>query len=189
MKKSISLWSLAILILLVILAYVGYNYYPQLFGHPNAAVLEGKILLTPVKKDSEKIAPGSLVNVGAKITNVGTKASAPGKVTIRYAFLKPLDEHTKSVLYQTEILPLPSLQPDQEIEVAFSMPHQWPSLADFIKNDWALRQYQVIVTVQTQKEFLIGSKAISYSAYYYGGPSHEIATPVPSAEPDIPHSN
>ncbi len=171
--------------MLGIIAYAGYRYTPELFNFEKGAILEGDITITPVNpsaNDSEKIPAGSTVTK-ATITNMGTQPSAPGEAVIRFAFLKPMDTHAKSVIYETETVPLPWLKPKEHIELLFKTPHQWPSLTDFIKNDWAMRQYQVVVNADKKNEVVIGTRAISYTAYYYPGLSHKMPTPVPAAQP------
>jgi len=182
MKKAIYI-GLAVIIVLATIAYVGYTYFPQIIKiRPNTAVLEGLIEITAVKssrEDAEKIVAGTEVNLSVKIKNVGSRPSAPGETLIRFGFTKPMDTHFKSVIFETEKLPLPALDPDQQVEIQFTTPHLWPSFPDFIKNDWPMRQYQAVVEIDHHAA-VIGTKAVTYSAYYYAGHAEELPTQVPS---------
>lgn len=181
MKKSIY-WIIAIFVFIGILAYTGYEYVPEMIAYKNKALLEGEIFIVSTKpsgEDPNKMIAGTQVKFSAKIKNIGKLPSASGQAMIYFAFLKPLDEHAKSVIFETEKVALPSLQPNEEIDVYFKNTHQWPALADFIKNDWSMRQYQLIVSIGKQ-DVIIGTKAISYSSYYYAGPTHEMPTEVPA---------
>lgn len=187
MKNSIY-WIIAVFVLIGVLVFTGYEYIPEIISHTNKALLEGEINIVAVKpsgEDSYKIAAGSQVKFSAKIKNIGKLSSAPGQAVIYFAFLKPLDDHAKSLLFETEKVALPSLQANQEIEVIFKNTHQWPALADFIKNDWPMRQYQLVVLIDNQNA-TIGTKAISFSSYYYAGPAHEIPTAVPTQPKEHP---
>ena len=109
--------------------------------------------------------------------NVGTEVSAPGTIYVRYAFLEPFHQHEQSILFQTEKLTLPSIAPGNEIELAFSQAHQLPSVFDYIREDWPMRQYEARVNIGGKEE-TIGRVALSVSAHYYQGPTHLIPKPV-----------
>lgn len=141
------------------------------------AILLGAILVQPVSQptqyQTEKIQPGHSVKIAVLVENKGSSPNPPGKISVRYAFAKPLDKDPRSVIFETEKLELPVIEPGSSLEIPFSHTHQWPSLADFIRNDWSLREYQALIDVD-QNEKMIGSLAITFSAYYYPGIRKEI---------------
>lgn len=180
-KKKTGYWIIAIVVALGIIAFSGYE-LPILISKGSKAILEGEIKFISDKnlsENDEKIPAGSPVTLLAKIKNKGTLPNAPGEIFIRFSFSKPMDEHVKSVIFETEKMPLDILQPNQQVELTFKNTHQWPSLADFIKNDWPMREYQLVALIG-QQEFVIGTKYIAFSAYYYGGASLEIDVTVPA---------
>lgn len=147
------------------------------------AVLQAAIDVVPdmpVAKDPEKMMPGSIVKIKARIKNVGSSPSAPGVLSVRFALPSPLDTQKNSVLFQTEQIAIPSLAPGMTETFAFQTPHQWPTLYDFIRYDWGLRQYQAILHVG-DVEAIAGTAAITFSAYYYEGPAREVPVPVPAS--------
>lgn len=145
-----------------------------------AATLQAKIHTTavmPPPSQTVVIQPGSSVLLKTVVTNVGNKANAPGEIFIRFQFPEPLHHHSESLLFETEKQPLPSLLPGEQTEIPFAKLHVWPSLFDYIRDDWGMREYQVIAKVG-EAEQKIGKLLITFSAYYYEGPSIEIPTPV-----------
>lgn len=146
------------------------------------AILQAKIQIQPVDPKGlvqDKIQPGSAVKVSLKITNKSSVPSVPGQVYIQYAFIEPLQAHARSVIFQTEKELFPSLKPGEETTIHFQTPQQLPSLTDFIRDDWALREYQAILVLGDQS-VVIGKQALTFSAYYYPGFAHEIPIEVPA---------
>lgn len=135
------------------------------------AILQGSIFVHPQSQTalSDKIQPGQSVKLSVIVENQGEIASPPSQIFIRYAFAKPLDKEPDSVLFETEKIALPIIQPGSSVEIAFDALHKWPALPDFIRHDWGMREYQALVDGKT-----IGSLAITFSAYYYPGIRKEI---------------
>lgn len=137
-----------------------------------AAILQAAILVEPVPQPAqyktEKIQPGQSVKISVLIENIGDSLSPSSKLYVRYAFAKPLEKDPSSVLFETKKLDLPPIQPNSSIEVPFEETHKWPSLPDFISQDWGMREYQAIIEVENQEK-IIGTLAITFSAYYYPG--------------------
>ena len=143
-------------------------------------ILEGVIQVTatvPSKEAPEKIQPGSPMIIKLIVKNIGKEASPAGKVSVRYVFAPPLDSHPESLLFQSEQLDLPSLSEGKEIAFTFSKTHTWPSIFDFIRQDWGMRQYQAVV--HTDADRIIGTTHIAFSCYYYQGPSIETPVDIP----------
>ncbi len=130
-----------------------------------------------------KIQPGSQIKLVATVQNTGTEPNAPGKISIRYIFPEPLSSQPNSMLFQTEWLTVPSITPGQEVVVNFPTDQNWPSLFEFIRHDWGMRQFQAIMPVDGTDKIL-GTLSVLFSAYYYQGPNKEIGTPVPVFKPE-----
>ena len=134
--------------------------------------LEGSIQLRSLTPNAEpassKIQPGTNINFLVDVTNKGEMASPSGELYVRYAFAKPLDKEEGSILFQTERKPLPEIPAGGHIQVTFDTPQTLPSLHDFMRQDWALRDYQAIAVIHGE-EYLLGSLALTFSAYYYPG--------------------
>jgi hypothetical protein len=165
---------------LLLLARIGY-------GQPQAveikqAVLQGSIHIQPVQPQPDdqtgKIQPGTPVKVVVTVENKGPQASPEGQLYVRYAFAKPLDHETTSIIFETEKKPLPSIEPGKQVNIAFDSPHQSPSLLDFVRYDWSMREYQALAVVN-QEDHLIGTLAMTFSAYYYPGIKKELPAKIP----------
>ena len=145
------------------------------------AVLQGQILVEPLPSllphPANQIQPGSAVKVKLVVENKGNKASPAGEAYARYAFPAPLDKEPNSELFTTEKVALPSIPAGEKVEVVFTTPHYWPAVTDFVREDWAMREYQAFASVNG-KELPIGTLAIAYSTHYYPGLCQSIsATP------------
>lgn len=125
------------------------------------------------EQDLQKIPCGTPLKLSVKVKNVGTAASAAGSIYVRYSFPEPLDQHRTSTVFQTEKMALPSLSPGQETEISFTQNHRLPSVSDYFKEDWPMRQYEARVIIRGKEE-TIGRAALSISAHYYQGPTHMI---------------
>lgn len=139
------------------------------------ALLQTEIRPVPVNNVQStpgRVLPGTTVQLMAKVTNVGDVASAPGEFLIRFALPKPLDRQPNSVIYKTETVALPSIKPGDSVSFEFSKFHQWPSLFDFVRGDWAMREYEAVALIE-EKEHITGTLVISFSAFYYEGPSEK----------------
>lgn len=148
------------------------------------AVLQAKIHAISDRSHelkTTKIQPGSTIKFEAEIKNVGNLPSAAGNAFIRFAMTEPLEDLLESRIFQTEPLPLPSIMPGQVVVLKFTKEHQWPTLHDFIRQNWNMRHYQAIVQVgQEKQEKVIGYLPIFFSAYYYEGPQQVAPAEVPS---------
>lgn len=133
---------------------------------------------------SNKIQPGTPMLLKATVKNIGTQTSAPGEILIRFMFCNPLENAPQSVLFETETLTLPSILAGESVIFSFKKPHTWPSIFDFIRQDWGMRQYQVIVKYPTE-DYVIGIMPIGLSAHYYEGAIREIPKNIPPS-PDYP---
>lgn len=171
---------IAVIVSLLLLARIGYG-QPQTMVEAKQAILQGSIHLKPVKPVPEdeigKIQPGTPVKIVVTVENKGPQANSPGKLYVRYAFAKPLEREANSVIFETEKKQLPAIEPGQSIEIVFDTPHTSPSLLDFVRDDWSMREYQA-VTVFQREEHVIGTLAITFSAYYYPGIKKEFPTKV-----------
>lgn len=177
-KKTWIKMTIALVFSLLIVWRIGYG---QLETRSDIAVLQGTIQIHPVKplpEDPKKIQPGTPVKISVTIENKGQVDTPDGELYVRYAFTKPLDNQAKSVLFQTEKISVASLKPGEKGDIQFSALQQLPSLFDFIRQDWAMREYQAIFTT-SQVEKVIGDSVITFSAYYYPGLKHEILAEIP----------
>lgn len=138
--------------------------------------LEAQIV---IQAEGGKIQPGAPVTLSATIRNIGEQANAPGDIQLQFQFPKPLDKQPGSLIFETEKQPLPSIEPGKEVVIIFTTQHQLPSLFDFIRHDWGMRQYQALVNVDNHVQ-IAGALSITFSAYYYQGPSQEIPVEVPA---------
>lgn len=133
--------------------------------------IKGTVLIAPAKGgDPQKIIPGSPVILKVQVRNAGSLPSPESALFIRYAYPAPLDQQTGSVLYTSETEPVPVLAPGESAVVSFSTPHQLPTLYEFIRNDWSMRKYEAVLT-QNDKQVVIADLPLTFSAYYYSGPS------------------
>ena len=162
------------LIVLLLIARVGYG---QMLSPPAEAILQGSIQILPTQPvagdQSIKIQPGTPVKLSLIVENKGSKTSPAGEAFVRFAFAKPLDREPGSLLFETKAVALPSIEPGKQIELALFPEHNWPSLFDFVKYDWSMREYQAFVKID-DKEHLVGTMAITFSAYYYPGVRKEM---------------
>lgn len=148
------------------------------------ALLQTQINASPMQQShgtSERVQPGTRMTLTAVVKNIGDIPSAPGKIFLRFCFPKPLDKQPASVIFNTETTDLPSIPPGDFITINFATPHQWPSLFDYIRNDWAMREYEAVVNVGGS-EHVTGTRVISFSAHYYEGPAYEKSARVSSAD-------
>lgn len=133
--------------------------------------IKGTVLIAPAKGgDSQKILPGSPIVLKVQVRNAGSLPSPEAALFIRYAYPEPLDKQTGSVLYTSETEPVPTLAPGESAVVSFSTAHQLPTLYEFIRNDWSMRKYEAVLT-QGDKQIVIADLPLTFSAYYYTGPS------------------
>ena len=147
-----------------------------------ASVLQGEITLEASKSSgANRIQPGSSVKLKFRLENTSREVNAPGTVYVRYAFAEPLQNHPGSILFQTEKVSFPSITPGGSTEIAFSESHTLPSLIDFVRYDWPMREYQAIIEIEGDKK-IAATAAITFSAYYYSGMKKEYPIEVSSTQ-------
>ena len=147
------------------------------------AILDAKIELKPnsaEKSVQPSIQPGKEIIITATITNEGTEKNKPGHFYVKFAYPTPLAAKPNSELFITEKILLPPISPGKEATIQFKTTQMTPSLFDFVRNDYAMRQYQAIVVIE-DKQYLIGTATLTFSAQYYPGLPHEISTTVPAS--------
>lgn len=170
-----------VVIALLLLAGIGYGHI-QTIENRQTSVLQGSIHIQPAQPipgdETNKIQPGTPVKIVVTVENKSSHTSPSGQIYVRYAFAKPLDKEISSVIFETEKQPLPKIAPGHQIDITFNTPHQTPSLLDFVRNDWSIREYQAM-TVIDDTEHTIGTLAITFSAYYYPGIKKEFPTKIP----------
>lgn len=169
----------AFLIVLLLLARFAYG---QIQGADRRqGVLQGSIHLqssqTSPSDIAEKIQPGTSVKLTVTVENKGLQENPAGQLYVRYAFSHPLESEVGSVIFETEKKPLPTIAPGKSIEISFDTPHQVPSVLDFVRHDWSLREYQAIAVINGSSH-MIGTLAITFSAYYYPGIKKEFPVKV-----------
>ncbi len=151
-------------------------------GLKEGAFLEATLNILPAspsKEQNKNIQPGTPVIIAASLKNVGTKANTPGIFYVRFLYPEPLNKQQGTVLFTTEKVNLPSIPPGDVASLVFKTPQATPSLFDFIRQDWGLRQYEAVVVINN-KEYVIGNTKLTFSAYYYPGTPHESPVAVPS---------
>lgn len=119
-----------------------------------------------------KFLPLFPVQLSVFVKNPSDKASPAGKIAIHYALPIPHQHEKEGVLFTTEEVPLPSIPAKGELQVAFKTPQPLPTIADFVRQDWPMRQYQAIFSTDSKDE-IIGTLALTYSAYYYPVNAHD----------------
>jgi hypothetical protein len=152
---------------------------------PKPPILQGSIHIQPAQPvpgdQTGKIQPGKPVKFAITVENKGEQKSPPGQLSIRYGLVKPLDKEATSVIFKTEQKALPEIAPGQKVDIAFEKVHDTPSLVDFVRNDWPIREYQA-VAVFPNDEKTIGTLAITFSAYYYPGIRKELPAKIEIGE-------
>ena len=152
-------------------------YIQPIFSEEYKAILKARLHAVPtnaIEMKTAKIQPGSSVKLEAEIKNMGNLPSAAGQIFIRFALTQPMEDLLESRTFQTETLTLPVIYPGQVVVIAFTKQHQWPSLTDFIKQNWNMRHYQAVININGEKqEKIIGYLPIFFSAHYYEGLGHE----------------
>jgi hypothetical protein len=165
-KSRFKISALVVLGLLV-LARVGYSEAKA--GDSTSAILQGTIRIQPVVGgNQERIQPGTPVKFKVMVENKGEQASPSGQIFLRYAFAKPMQNETGSIIFESEKKDLPSIEAGKEIEMSFDLAQELPSISDFVRDDWALREYQAVVEIYKESR-IIGTLALTFSAYYYPG--------------------
>lgn len=113
-----------------------------------------------------KFQPVFPVYISAVVKNGGTVPSEPTTFFVRYAYPYPYQGALHSVLFETEKVELPQIKAGEEVKIAFKKAHYLPTIADFVRHEWPMRQYQAVFGNGDQ-ETIRGTLALTYSAYYY----------------------
>jgi hypothetical protein len=168
-------------ILLGLLIFVRIGYGQTRSPDSALVILQGSTHLQPIQSvpggESGQIQPGTAVKLTVTVENKGQLASPPGELFVRYAFARPLEKEAISIIFETEKQSLPSIEPGGEVDIHFKTTHQIPSLLDFVRYDWSMREYQAIAMIN-EEENMIGTLAITFSAYYYPGIKKELPTKI-----------
>lgn len=146
------------------------------------AVLEATLTVLPQSPSSQtdhNIQPGTPVSIGAQLRNVGTKPSAAGSFYVRFIYPEPISKQLSTPLFTTEKVHLPTIAPGSSASLMFNTPQTTPSLFDFIRQDWNLRQYEAVAVIDN-KEYILGNTRLTFSAYYYPGAPQELPVQVPA---------
>ena len=176
LRKS-PFWQISAFTLFGLLLLARFGYAQSQLTEQKNVTLQGTIQLVPTKEmpggAAGQIQPGTHVKFVVEVENNGPNPTPNGELFVQYAFAYPLDKEDSSVLFESEKKELPSIEPGKTIKIAFDASHQIPSLFDFIRNDWTLREYKAVALID-KKEHLIGTLALTFSAYYYPGkiPQH-----------------
>lgn len=147
-----------------------------------STTLEAEIELfaaDPARENPKIIQPGTPLVISVTIKNSGNEKNEQGYFFVRFAYPNPLASNPKAELFVTEKIPLPPIEPGKEATIAFNTVHHLPSLFDFIRQDYGMRQYLAVAVID-QKEYILGNATLTFSAYYYAGPNHEMQTAVPA---------
>lgn len=131
--------------------------------------------------NSTKFHAGTPLSFTCKIKNLGVQNSPAGKLRIEFQFPKELKDHANSLLFKTEELEIPSINPGDQLIVKFETTQTLPNLYDYIRNDWGMREYEAVLTVgEPAKEYVIGAANLTYSFHYYEGPQKQTPTSIPN---------
>lgn len=177
------IYALSMVLVLLLGAHLDAATIYEATHNDEGALLQTEINTTPLMHPHSKpgrIQPGTRMKLTAVVKNSGTIASAPGTIYVRFALPEPLDKQPNSVIFTTETRNIPSIPPGNAVTIEFSTPHQWSSLFDFIRDDWAMREYEAVVNVGNEEK-ITGTRSIAFSVYYYEGPSYEKPVHVSSA--------
>lgn len=182
-KSLASNWILrfAITFTVATLVWMGIGYSQNTLTIADTSVLQGEIVLEPTRplEEPTKIQPGTPVKLKLIVENKGQKPSAEGEVLIQFGFAKPLDNQPQSITFATEKVKLPSIEPGKKATITFATEHTWPTLFDFVRFDWSLREYKAMAIIEDEEK-MIGTLAITVSAYYYPGVKKEFPSEFPA---------
>ncbi len=170
--------SLVVLLGSLLLARIAYGHMQmQPKEAVKGAILEGALHVHPLQPlagdQKDKIQPGTSIKIRAIVENKGEHPSPVGQLYVRYAFAPPLHQEKGSVLFETEKKALTEIPAGKKVELTFEASHTLPTLFDFVREDWPIREYQAIALFD-QKEYMIGTLAITCSAYYYPAIGREL---------------
>lgn len=179
------------LIFSIIMCSMFFNSTLALAKEDPTTLLKGVISLTPIPtidNPPEQLVAGQIqsgieVAVQLKVKNEGQLPSQPGTVFVQYHVPSGLALHHLKPLFETEVLPLASLNPGEEKTIQFAKKQRMPTLYDFIRDDWGKREYQAIAQFKhTQKN--LGILSLTFSAYYYEAPVPMSLAAVPAIHTD-----
>lgn len=144
-------------------------------------MVQGELVLEslePVATFPGSIQPGKPVKIKLILSNRGQAVTPAGEAIVQYGFGKPLEDHIESVIFQTEKAPVSPIEPGASVEITFKTPHQLPSIYDFVRNDWSMREYQAVLQFGNSKT-IVAILPLTFSAYYYPGVKKHISASIP----------
>lgn len=131
-----------------------------------------------ISDSSAKFQIGTPLSFASKIKNLGVSKSPEGLLWIQFQYPDQLKDRPNSQLFKTEEVEIPSILPGEQLVVNFKATQTLPNLFDYIRNDWAMREYQVILKAN-DKEYVIGVGNLTFSAYYYEARQRQTPTTIP----------
>jgi hypothetical protein len=140
--------------------------------------LQSTINLTPKRPpvaQPDKIIPSTKVMVSVMVKNVGDLTNSAGDIYVRFSLRPPHQNDPSSVIFETEKVKLPAIAPGEETEITFDTNQLLPTVFDFVRYDWAMREYEAIIEVDG-KQAITGTRALAFTAYYYEGASESKPT-------------
>lgn len=113
-----------------------------------------------------KFQPVFPVIINVSVKNESASTSDPATIIVRYAYPQPYQSYFDSSIFETEAIEIPILRSGEERSFEFQKKHTLPTITDFVRQNWPMRQYQAVVS-EGEKEQIIGTLTLTYSAYYY----------------------
>jgi hypothetical protein len=147
----------------------------SVLGAEEPAKLQATINLTstrPPLGQPGKIIPTTSIKLSTIIKNIGDETSQAGEIYVRYSFRPPHENEPNSILFETEKVELPLLAGGEEKTIEFQTTHLLPNVFDFVRFDWAMRDYEAVIVINENKQ-IAGTRALGFTAHYYEGISHE----------------
>jgi len=147
----------------------------------NGAILEAIVNILPSKPmeaNPKVIQPGTDVQIQVTVKNIGDIPSAAGTLFARFRLPEGFKQKVNDIVYNSEYVNVPSIAPGKTLELTFKSKHLTPSLLEFVRADWGMRQYQAVIRIEGQ-DYVIGHGSLTFSCYYYPTTPQEEPTSVP----------
>jgi len=147
------------------------------------AILEAIVNILPskpIEANPHVIQPGTDVQIQVIVKNTGDAPSAPGSLFARFRLPENFKKTVNDVVYNSEHITIPSIDPGKTLEITFRAEHLTPSLLEFVRADWGMRQYQAVLRIDGQ-DYVLGHGSLTFSCYYYPTTPQEEPTSVPVA--------
>lgn len=146
-------------------------------------LLQTEISWEPVAPDKAlpQVPPNTQMRLSALVRNVGGAANAPGRIQLEFS-LKDAAKVRGALksIFQTEAQRLPSITPGQSERLTFARLHLWPSIEEFVEQEWGQRRYKAVVTIRGVQA-VTGLAGIDYEARFIDGVREQQAQPFPEA--------